>query len=196
MNHLSTSDVVDAVEGTLDERRAAHLAACAACREQTDALRATMTRAATVDVPEPSPLFWDHFSDRVRQAVSESPASFRAWWRHPAIGFASAAVAAVIVFVALRPPHQVTPAIPAPVTAAVPSPAGAAAPDAIDAAPSTDDAWTVLRAAASDMALSDAHAVGLNVRPSSVDRAVLDLTPGERTELERLLREELKHPGD
>jgi hypothetical protein len=54
----------------------------------------------------------------------------------------------------------------------------------------------LLRAAASDMELSDAHAAGLNVRPGSVESAVLDLTPVERTELERLLREELKHPSD
>ena len=36
---------------------------------QRAALTSLLSRAKTVDVPEPSPLFWDHFSSRVRAAI-------------------------------------------------------------------------------------------------------------------------------
>ncbi len=52
-----------------------------------------------------------------------------------------------------------------------------------------------MTAAASDLRIDEASAAGLAVRPGSIERAVLDLTPVERGELERLLREELRRAG-
>lgn len=197
MTHLSTGELVDALEGTLDEERASHLTVCDTCREQTDALRPVMNAAAAVRVPEPSPLFWDHFSARVRAAVNTEPAPSSSWWRRPAMGVAAAAAAAVLVVVALqiaqgrRQPVPVVPVASGVVNAPT---RRAEAPDAA-AVTANDEVWGLLRAAASDMELSDARAAGLNVRPASVDEAVLDLTPVERTELERLIRVELKRAG-
>jgi hypothetical protein len=195
MMHLSTGELVDAVEGTLDEGRASHLAACDSCREQTDALRLVLTDAAAVRVPEPSPLFWDHFSARVRSALQADPTPTTSWWRRPAMGLAAAAAAAVLTVVALQiaPGRPATIALVAPGTPSTPT----SAVDTPDTAgvSSNDEVWALLRAAASDMELSDARAAGLSVRPASVDEAVLDLTPVERTELERLIRAELKRAG-
>jgi hypothetical protein len=193
MRHLSGNELVDAVEGTLAADRSAHAAECGACREQVDALRATLNDAASIDVPEPSPLFWDHFSARVRKAVDEAPAPTVAWWRRPAVSLALAAAGAVLVVAAVWMNQPASLVRPAPVVATAP-PDVSGSSDA-GAANANDAVWALLRAAASDLELKDAHDAGLSVRPASVDKAVLDLTPVERTELERLIREEMKHSG-
>jgi hypothetical protein len=68
--HLNAEALVDIAEGTRPESAAPHLAACEACRAQLRELRAMMSAAQDVDVPEPSPLFWDHLSSRVSEAVA------------------------------------------------------------------------------------------------------------------------------
>jgi hypothetical protein len=68
--HLQPDDLVDLAEGTRPEASAPHLASCAECRRQLADMRAMMSAAADVDVPEPSPLFWDHLSARVSESVS------------------------------------------------------------------------------------------------------------------------------
>jgi hypothetical protein len=68
--HLNADDLVELAEGARPESSAPHLAACPQCRAQLDELRAAMSALADLDVPEPSPLFWDHFSQRVHDAVA------------------------------------------------------------------------------------------------------------------------------
>ena len=63
--HLTSEELVDIAEGDAPESAAPHLLACERCRAQVDDLRALMPRRREVDVPEPSPLFWDHLSPRV-----------------------------------------------------------------------------------------------------------------------------------
>jgi len=199
MTHLSEAELVDFIEGTLTPARAAHVAACDSCRQQADGLRATMREvSSSVDVPDPSPLFWDHFSARVRHGIDAVRPPAVAWWRRPSIVFASAAAVIVLAVVTAtwlsgRPGPTATVAsgpAPNPPTATVSN----AAP-AISASPQSDPEWRVLSAAASDLRIDEANAAGLAVRPGSIDRAVLDLTPVERGELERLLREELRRAG-
>jgi hypothetical protein len=69
MIHLTADELVDIAEGTRPESAAPHLAACAECRAGVAELRATLSAVAAVDVPEPSPLFWDHLSRRVHEAI-------------------------------------------------------------------------------------------------------------------------------
>jgi hypothetical protein len=72
----------------------------------------------------------------------------------------------------------------------------AVAPVAIAPAdPGDDPAWLLLRDAATDMAIDDAHAEGLTLRPGEAESAVLQLTPDERNELGRLLQDALKRAG-
>src|ERR1051325_8890597 len=100
--HLTPEELLDLAEGARAESAAPHLEPCAACREHVAALRATMSLAADVDVPEPSPLFWDHLSRRVREAVAaeelttptRSAAGWTLSWRSWA--WAGAVAAAVI----------------------------------------------------------------------------------------------------
>ncbi len=70
-SHLTTEKLIDLAERTREESSAPHLQSCEACRHQLAVLRDAMSAAAEVEVcPEPSPLFWKHLSERVREAVA------------------------------------------------------------------------------------------------------------------------------
>src|SRR5262245_59269938 len=71
MKHLTPSELVDAADGALAADRGTHLNACAACRSQVSDLTATLVATREVGASEPSPLFWEHFSARVRDAVAQ-----------------------------------------------------------------------------------------------------------------------------
>jgi hypothetical protein len=193
MKHLSESELVDVAEGVVNATWASHLDACERCRQQVGAVRAALLDAKTLEVPEPSPLFWDHLSARVRQAVTNEPTPETTfWWRRPAIAVAWASALVLLVAIAVsQRPQRSQPIAPTPV-----APASGQADDSPMTEPAADDqAWALLRAAAADLEVEDARAAGLTPRPGAVDRAVFDLTPAERDALGRLLQDELKRPG-
>src|SRR5258708_2032891 len=110
--HLEPAALVDIADGILSEaergRVEGHLASCAVCRQQLADLRATAASVAAVDVPEPSPLFWDHLSRRVRDAVSAEAAEARSggsWWAGilSSRGVVAAAVLAGLLAIVLVP---------------------------------------------------------------------------------------------
>ena len=193
MNHLSPSEFVDLLEDTLDASRASHAEGCASCRQSSAELRRTLQAAAgPADVPEPSPLFWEHFSARVRDAVAQEPAPARGWltWR-PA--FAAIVAVAIVVTAAgsliMPAPGVVAPAITvADVTDREP---------AFDVAFDTNtEVWEVLTAAAADLEFEEAREAGMGVQPAALDRAVQRLSADELNELGRLLQSELKRSGN
>jgi hypothetical protein len=208
MTHPSDAEIVDLVEdaGTLEPRRAAHVETCAACRAQADALRGVLRQAASVDVPEPSPLFWKHLSDRVRAGVAaeeaEAAADAARWeWkslrgRLVPLAVAAALFLAVYGGLELMPigPHEGHPASVVADRTATPAPVPARSegtPDAENA-----EVWAVLTAAASGVALEDAHDAGMHVHPAAIDHAVQDLSAAELNELGRLLQSELKRSSN
>lgn len=195
--HLSPDALVDLAEGTRPEGAEAHLRQCEMCRRQVADLRAAITSALRVDVPEPSPLFWDHFSDRVRRAVaveggpSRSPGPrVRAW---PSWAVAGGLAVALIVLVTTgRGTRSVPSAVP------VQSGAGFTADDpgadagALSDSAAADDASLALMAnLASQMDPESVVEAGLVNHVGSLDEVVVTLTPGERGELQRLLKAEL-----
>lgn len=187
MRHLSPSEFIDFADGVLPAARAAHLDRCDACREQGGAVRLTMSAAEYAEVPEPSPLFWDHLSARVRADIGDAPPIRAPWWRRPAAVLACATAAMLLVAVTIRQaPRRTDARVAAPI---------ASEDTAADAAEVSDPAWDLLVTAAGDLQIDDAHAVGFGVRAATLDSAVLELTPAEREELGRLLRDELKHSG-
>jgi hypothetical protein len=202
VTHLSESEFVDLAEDALDPRRARHVDTCASCREQADALRGLLRETSSVIVPDPSPLFWDHLSARVREGVAAAPAPGRSGWSWPGVrlllpmGAAAAVVIAVLsgalmlraVRDAEAPVRIVTP--PAAVTASS-DVRPATMPDADNA-----EVWDVLTSAASTVGFDDAHAVGMHVVPATIDHAVQDLSAAELTELGRLLQSELKRSSN
>jgi len=131
--HLSAQESVNALDGVLPESRQAHLHSCASCQTEVDGLHAMMVDVSQVaDVPEPSPLFWDHFQSRVQAAVQAEmvqPARVSWWSMVTSVRGAVAAVATVVVAaiaVALYPGGPVAPGASiedAPVAVADESPA-------------------------------------------------------------------------
>jgi hypothetical protein len=202
MKHLSESEIVDLLDGTLAPARMAHLDACDACRTTADGLRAVLERSADVSIPEPSPLFWEHFSARVQQDVRREEAveasGWFGWAEGPTVKWAMAAGLLTVllvsgVWVSLWRTNATVPGRIPPVTTV----AGAVEPavDGFDSDPDTDAAWALVRAVADDMAWDDATEEGLGVRPDSAERALATLTQDERSELARLIESATKQPG-
>ena len=198
MSHLSASEFVDLVDGTLAPERAAHVDRCETCRAQAAAVRDALgLTGSSGSVPEPSPMFWDQFSARVRAAIDAPPPRSAGW-----LGIrglqpvgAALAIAVVVLSVALLNRDGRTAVAPTE-TAAVPVPVetGDASDPALD--PSHAAAWSVLTAAAADLHLDDARDAGMAVPSAAVDRAVNGLSRAELSELGRLLQSELKRSSN
>ena len=195
MGHLSPRVFVDLLDGTVADTAVSHLASCASCRNQLAELRATRQAAFEAGVPEPSPLFWNHLSARVRDAVAGEPAQVAPWWHAEwswrIAGFASAAAAAIAVAVALQAPNR------APMDVR-----RASAPDAVVAGsgvgaavtPSTvlpdDEPLGFVADLMGDLDWDAVSELGLAGR-GGADRVVAEMNDGERVELQRLLSEAL-----
>ncbi|MDH4066381.1 MAG: hypothetical protein OEW19_18420 [Acidobacteriota bacterium] len=187
MNHLSRDELVDAAEGTLPPVRGAHLASCEACRDEVAQLMHVLREAAEVPVPEPSPLFWDHFSARVRDAVADEalPTSGRSvWLRWPTLAPFGALALVLLALVAslLRPDVSVTDR----------RAGGASMPRAgtTDAALGRES-WEFVAELVGPLDWDTAGAAGIGVVPGDVDSLLLALDADERRELSRLLEGEL-----
>jgi hypothetical protein len=200
MKHLTDTELVDLIAGALESDRAAHADGCVTCRAHAEALRAVMTD----EVPEPSPLFWDHLAARVSDAVRDEapdpePGLWPGWLRSPAITWAMAASLAILLMVAgvwrttLHAPTHGVRAGSAPPAGPATAPDGASAAmiDDLEA----DEAWAVVRTAAEGLEWDDARAAGISPRPGSAERVALELTADERSELARLLATEMKRSG-
>src|SRR5437867_1359890 len=104
--HLAPEELVDIVEGTAAEASAPHLASCPSCRQQLADLRAVMSAASDLDVPEPSPVFWSQQSRRIAEAVESEHISRRVWWlewARPRLLIPVSAVAVAVLILATLP---------------------------------------------------------------------------------------------
>ncbi len=99
--HLSPDDLAAASDGTLGPAGAAHLGECGACRAAVSELSAVLAALKAEAVPEPSPLFWEHFSARVREATAVvAPPERRAWMLgRPVVALGALAAVALVLFV-------------------------------------------------------------------------------------------------
>ncbi|MGH9408748.1 MAG: hypothetical protein ACRD1V_04775 [Vicinamibacterales bacterium] len=207
MTHLTHRELVDAAERTLPVARASHLDDCPRCRTAVHELAASLREMTSADVPDPSPLFWEHLSARVREAIDRDAVPAQQSWRSAlrAHWVQIAAACGVLIAVAsgawmLRQPQASVATTLAQRTrgddaAAVAAGAASASRQVADAS-SDDPAWDVLSAAAADLQIDEARQAGFGVRPAAIDNAVLKLTPAERNELGRLLQDELKHASN
>jgi hypothetical protein len=198
--HLRAEELVDLAEGTQPESAAPHLSSCAVCRQQLADMRAMMSAAADVEMPEPSPLFWDHLSARVSGAIASEGAPRRPWigamswtrWAAPLVS----AVALVLVATVLhsRGPATRGSASIGPVSLSLGGDAGAG-PDVLGDSNGTEDvSLTLVAALTADMDPEAAGEADLAGR-GSAEHAVTHLNDGELRELRRLLTEELRRPG-
>ena len=196
--HLNEGQLIDLAEGTRPESAEPHLASCARCRAKLSELRAVMSVAAGVEVPEPSPLFWDHLSMRVHDAVAAEATRPRGsaalglgrasslWsWR---VVLPAAALAALVVAAAIsvRSPSDVgdrgSPTAPI-----------VGVDSGVDVARLVDDdpSLSLLADLAGELDWDDVVGAGLTTSSWSVDRVVLEMSADERRELRRILSEEL-----
>jgi hypothetical protein len=219
--HLNAEELVDIAEGTRLEASAAHLEACEECRAKLRDLRAMTAAVQEVDIPEPSPLFWNQLSSRVSQTVAEEGIgagsarlkgsrpltdvsdSFRDVLRglsgsRSSFGArtfqASVAVAAgVLIAVALssRAPAPVPGTPPAAVSVADANPDA----DLLGDLMPDDDAWlTLVASVTDDQDLEIVREAGLAPR-GTAEHALAHMSEGELRELGRLLKEELARSG-
>jgi hypothetical protein len=193
MNHLSDREFVDLIENVLPPARVAHVLDCAECRASADAMRDLLARASDADVPEPSPLFWEHFSARVREGIEQAEIGDRsAWSWSQQLGWKWAVPVALMAVVAFGL-WRWSPRVHAPVPMRAELPASLdGVSDVSDA--DHDEAWAIVRTVADESSWDDV--TDASVHQGSAEGALAMLTPEERQELVRLLEMETrKRPG-
>jgi len=177
MNHLTSDELIDAMEGMLGPDRQAHLSTCPDCQRQLDDLASVLSEVKQVSVPEPSPLFWQHFSTRVNEGIDDQSANAWPQWLRWQVLLPLGAVAMLILGLMLSAPK----------------------PDRSDSVaindpgvtePTADDNWGTLVALVGELDLETASAAGV-IEPGFAEQAVVHLTREEQQELSRLLQAEL-----
>lgn len=191
MDHLKPEEVVDVAEGTRAESSAPHLSTCELCRTQVREMRAMLSAVADVDVPEPSPLFWDRLSTRVRDAVAAQTPR-RPWadlWTWPrAVVPAAVGIAVVVAAVLLgsRAPVPPVPGAPAVAVNAVNDRDALGTPD--------DASLNFVADLTAGLDWDAASEAGLTAG-GSAEHAVTHLRDAELRELARLIKEEVARSG-
>lgn len=175
MTHLTADELIDALEGGTDCE--AHLAACEHCQRELAALASVLGEAKQASVPEPSPLFWQHFSERVRASIDDD-APEGAWpaWLRWRVLLPLGAVAMIILGLMISVPKQDS---------------GVTEVAMEEAALVAEDGWTLVANLIGDLTVDTAAEAGVLVTPGLADQAALDLTADEQEELTRLLKAEL-----
>jgi len=196
MGHLTAAQLVDLAEDNasgLSEASSSHLRSCSACRDQLEELRKTMAVVGQVEVPEPSPLFWEHFSERVRVAVADEHIGAGrgvdrwSWLGSKTLWAGAAAVAVLAIAVTVRIDRQ-------PVSTS--SSAAISLADVVEPLESPDDASLSLVAdLAADLDWETASEAGFTTHVGVDNDAVTQLSDGERHELHQLLKGELGPRG-
>jgi hypothetical protein len=180
--HLTPQLIVEAIEGTLASAAREHLCACGACRAEVDRVRAILQEAErAAPAPEPSPLFWDHFADRVREATSTIPVASRpprwdAWWRPGLIVCGALAVVALAVIT----PRLLPPAPAADVVVADIDP-----PASIDI-----EGWDLVVSLTDDLGWDDVQQVA-RPKVGTADAVIDELSPQERAAFVKRLKQEM-----
>jgi hypothetical protein len=137
---------------------------------------------AAGEVPEPSPLFWNHLSARVRDAVAVEPIP-RAWWmtywRPLAVAAGTIGLVAVVT---LRPWAPTLPSV-----RSIPTqPAADLVADV-----EVSEMWRLIEVAAPSIGIDSARDAGLMPSAYATDQAIESLTPSQREALVKLLRKEM-----
>jgi hypothetical protein len=201
--HLNAEELVDVAEGTRPESAVPHLAGCESCRGQLRELRAVLSAAQSVDVPEPSPLFWDYLSARVSEAVAQEDArlppkrsvaaTMAALFRVRAFQAGLGIAAALLIGIAVGSGPQ-APVVIAPSLSVDVADAGAGPELLSDVNPAEDASLSVVASLTDGVDMETAREAGLAPR-GSAEHAVTHMSEGELRELGRLLQEELTRSG-
>jgi hypothetical protein len=93
--HLTEETIVEAVLGEAPAGAAEHAAGCPSCAGRLAEARAGLALAEKVEVPEPSPLYWQAFRRNVGQRIEDDRRGTGRWWL-PLAAAAAAALAIVV----------------------------------------------------------------------------------------------------
>ena len=200
--HLSPEELIDLVEdrqALLGAGRVSHFNSCESCRQQVQELREVMLEASDLSVPEPSPLFWDHASHRLSEAIAtDARSDQRRWWARLSLSHVTTALATATVVLAVtvwfpspRPPSE-----------GVAVESGDGANGVVEQSMvagqtdglSTDEPadWTLLLTMADAVEWADGGAELFMVDRRVISDAVFELTADERQALVQLLEAELE----
>ena len=186
MSHLTSDELVDALDGALASTRQPHLDVCADCRGRVAELAAVATAARSIEVPEPSPLFWERFSERLRVEIAAGVPDDRRphWLAWPVLAPLAGLALVVLALGGLVSREGLAPAA----TLLVRS-------EPAETDVGVEAAWALASDLMGAMNVADDQEAGLLVGPGSAERAALHLTTDEQVELVRLLRQELGRSG-
>jgi hypothetical protein len=189
MRHLTHAEMVDGLDGTLSADRTAHFTTCDTCRAQLAQLSDLLAETRQLDLPEPSPLFWERLSDRVRVAIHSEPLAVRRprWFAWPVLApLAGLAVLVVALGAALSRDHAL---VSAPEASIATNDAG------VDDDAALEAVWALAANLVVDVDAADAPETDLLIAPGSAERAAVELSSDEQAELVRLLQQELGRSG-
>lgn len=185
--HLSPDQFLAAAEGSLEQAR--HIQACASCRGELQELRRVLERTSVVPVPEPSPLFWDHLSSRVRDAVAmeTAPVARPRPFTRGTLAALGAAIAILTIGVG------VTMRTAEPARSAVAASHEPVSKDTAEFGDLGDDAaWLILGDVASQLDWDEATEAGLLTMPGAADRALASMSEEEQEQVVKVLESELQ----
>ncbi len=194
MRHLSPSELVDIAEGSLPSDARPHVARCAACRRRVSELQSTLRLATEVEVPDPSPLFWDHLSGRIREALADQLPTHEPSWFSWRLVTSVAGVALVVIAVGVTWTSTVRQR-----PSGVPT-----ANEQVDTDSSSMVGWTdpaedpslaFVAELADNLEWDAVTEAGLGPGAGALDHALGDLTQDERVEFHRLLVDALAKAG-
>jgi hypothetical protein len=214
--HLTPDELIDSRDRQLASARQAHADACVTCRTKLAELDEVLRDVATVDMPEPSPLFWDHLSARIRERVAHEPPPAPArdnplsrltdwltgWSAAPRWAFAAPLLALCALlwvngyFGLSRGGNGALVPGPAPTTTPPTASTATTVPDATvatetSAADDSESEWALMLQMAEDVSWDDAEGSSMYVRPAAVDRALIELSAEERDRLLQLVQADL-----
>jgi hypothetical protein len=191
MKHLTPDELIDAIDNALSRGRQAHVSGCDECRAQLAQMRAMLSEVSRVDVPEPSPLFWERFSDRVRTAIAGEPAlpPRAGRWFQWQVLVPIGALAALVLALASAVPERAISVVDRAELAMFETGSDNQAVSDVDAQ------WELVAALVGDVDFDAAAEAGVAAAPGAADDVVMLLSAAEQQELMRLLREELERSG-
>ena len=200
MTHLTNDDLIDWMDGSIPPERRTHVEGCLACQARARELQAVAARALEADVPEPSPLFWDHLSSRIRDAVAAPEVAARrdrAWWPRRAWAAGLGAVAFSVAAMLSMPSRQQQTAPPFVSAGGVPADGSTASGESAGAAEDieADEAWAVVRDVADRIAWDDTQDAAIAPRAGAAERMTLEMSAREQSALAELLQRELEGAG-
>ena len=188
--HLTPEELVDLIEGRLEPTRAAHADTCDGCRLEAAELREAVAESQGLDVPEPSPLFWEHQSQRITAALAAERAAQLPWWRGASLRRLSAAAASVLmVAVGIGVYIGGGPGDP---SESVPRLTDESVLGAGDAGLENEAAWRLLLAVADGVSWDGQDDQPWVVQAGTIEGAVSELSAVELRDLARLLEAELE----